>query len=127
VWPEQTDRFAILRQAVEIARAEPVRIVEGDLTRDLATVAQDAPRDATLVVFHSAVLSYLDQQGRSDFRNELAELGEQRDVVWISNEGPGVVADVAIPDGGAVPFVVARNAVPLAYADPHGGALDWFG
>ncbi|HJQ42448.1 MAG TPA: DUF2332 domain-containing protein, partial [Jatrophihabitantaceae bacterium] len=127
VWPEQVDRFTILRRAVQIARTDPARIVDGDLTRDLVAVAEDAPSDATLVVFHSAVVSYLDEQQRTAFRSQLAELVEQRDVVWVSNEGPGVIVDVPIPDGGPVPFVVARDAVPLAYADPHGGSLDWFG
>jgi hypothetical protein len=127
VWPEQTDRFAILRQAVAIARADPARIVEGDLTRDLAAAAENAPLDATLVVFHSAVVSYLDEQQRTQFRRELAELAGQRRMVWISNEGPGVIVDVPIPDDGPMPFVIARDGVPLAYADPHGGSLDWFG
>jgi Uncharacterized protein conserved in bacteria (DUF2332) len=127
VWPEQRDRFTILRRAVEIARADPAPIAAGDLTRDLLAVAADAPREATLVVFHSAVVSYLDDQQRSAFRRELVELAEQRDVVWVSNEGPGVVVDVPIPEGGPVPFVLARDGVPLAYADPHGGSLDWFG
>jgi hypothetical protein len=127
VWPEQTDRFTILRQAVAIARADPAPIIEGDLTRDLAAVAAGAPRDATLVVFHSAVVSYLDEQQRSEFRAELAELARLRPMVWISNEGPRVVVDVPTPPDGPVPFVVARDEVPLAYADPHGGSLDWFG
>jgi len=127
VWPEQVDRFAILRHAVAIARADPAPIVRGDLTRDLSAAAHDAPRDATLVVFHSAVVSYLDDQQRNQFRQELADLAEQRSVVWISNEGPGVIVDVPTPGAGPVPFVIAREAVPLAYADPHGASLDWFG
>jgi hypothetical protein len=127
VWPEQTDRFEILRQAVAIARTDPARIVEGDLTRDLAGVAADAPPELPLVVFHSAVLSYLDDEQRNQFRQRLAELGEQRHVVWVSNEGPRVIVDVPTPKDGPVPFVVARDDVPLAYADPHGASLDWFG
>jgi hypothetical protein len=127
VWPEQTERFAILRQAVAIARADPPRIVEGDLTRDLVAAAADAPPEATLVVFHSAVVSYLDEQQRHAFRQQLLQLGEQRQVVWVSNEGPGVIVRVPTPEGGPVPFVVARDGMPLAYADPHGAALDWFG
>lgn len=126
VWPEQTDRFDILRRAVAIARTDPVPVVQGDLTNDLVAAAADAPRESTLVVFHSAVISYLDEQQRSRFRQQLAELARRRAVVWVSNEGPGVVVDLPVPDG-PVPFVVARDEVPLAYADPHGGSLDWFG
>lgn len=127
VWPEQTDRFGILRQAVAIARADPAPVIEGDLTSDLSVAAAGAPRDATLVVFHSAVVSYLDEQQRGKFRRELADLAESRPLVWVSNEGPRVIVDVPTPAHGPVPFVLARDEMPLAYADPHGGSLDWFG
>lgn len=126
IWPEQADRFEILRRAVDLAREDPVPLRRGDLTTDLAGVAAEAPADATLVVYHSAVLSYLDGADRAAFRAELAKLAERRPTAWISNEGPRVVVDVPIPEG-PVPFVLARDAVALAYADPHGASLEWFG
>jgi hypothetical protein len=126
VWPEQRDRFEILRRAVAIARRDPAPVLPGDLTTDLAAVAAAAPAEATLVVFHSAVLSYLDGAERERFRAEVAALAARRPTVWLSNEGPRVVVDVPIP-GGPVPFVLARDGVPLAYTDPHGASLDWFG
>lgn len=126
VWPEQTERFETLRRALRIARADPARVVPGDLTTDVVALGVEAPADATLVVFHSAVLSYLDGAGRDAFRAQLSALAEHRELVWVSNEGPRVVVDVPVPDG-PVPFVLARDGQPLAYADPHGASLDWFG
>jgi hypothetical protein len=126
VWPEQADRFEILRTAVQLARVAPVPVTAGDLTTDLARVAAAAPPDATLFVYHSAVLSYLNADERASFRAEVSALRERREMVWLSNEGPRVVVDVPTPDG-PVPFVLARDGVPLAYTDPHGGSLDWFG
>jgi hypothetical protein len=125
IWPEQTDRFAILREAVRIARADPAPVAAGDLTDDLPAAVATAPADATLVVFHSAVVSYLDTTERARFRRELVELAAARPIVWLSNEGPGVIVDVPSPPG-PVPFVLARDETPLAYADPHGASLDWF-
>jgi hypothetical protein len=125
VWPEQADRFEILHAAVAIARADPAPVHPGDLTTDLAAVAAGAPDDALLVVFHSAVLSYLDDEERARFRAEMAELASRRPTVWVSNEGPKVVVDVAIPPG-AVPFVLAQDGLALGYADPHGSWLEWF-
>ncbi|HEY2298404.1 MAG TPA: DUF2332 domain-containing protein [Jatrophihabitans sp.] len=126
VWPEQTARFEVLRQAIEIARRDPVEIVRGDLTTDLLEVAADAPRHATLVVLHSAVLAYLDGPQRALFRAELDAIRGDRPLVWLSNEGPGVCVDFPSPEGAAVPFVLARDGVPLAYTSPHGDWLDWF-
>ena len=59
VWPEHDDRRARLSSALDVARRDPPRIVRGDLLEALPTVAAEAPPDATLVVFHSAVLAYL--------------------------------------------------------------------
>jgi hypothetical protein len=126
VWPEQTDRFETLSAAIEVARRDPVAVHAGDLTTDVAALAAKAPANATLVVFHSAVLAYLDDDQRALFRTELAALAAQRPTVWVSNEGPGVVVDLPVPPG-SVPFVLARDGVALAFASPHGQWLDWFG
>jgi hypothetical protein len=124
IWPEQTERFSTFRAAVSLARAEPATVVAGDLTADLAALAAQAPADATLVVFHSAVLAYLDDADRSAFHEQLARIAARRPLVWLSNEGPGVCVHVPVPQG-AVPFVLARDGEPLAYTGPHGKWIDW--
>ena len=63
--PEESERFDILSEAVRIARADPPRIETGDLTAELVTLAAEAPWGATLVVFHSAVLAYVDEPART--------------------------------------------------------------
>ncbi|MBR1238425.1 DUF2332 family protein, partial [Bradyrhizobium sp. AUGA SZCCT0182] len=68
VWPEQNERVARLRAAINIARSDPPNVVSGDLLTDLPKLASTAPRDATLVVFHTAVLGYvLPQSAREQF------------------------------------------------------------
>jgi hypothetical protein len=121
IWPEQSERFDILRGAVEIARADPPNLVAGDLLADLPALAASAPSAATLVVFHSAVLAYVDAAGRAAFADTVAEL----DAVWISNEAPGVVPGTAVDTGGTSRFVLARDGVPLALTGPHGHTIDW--
>jgi hypothetical protein len=51
---EQSDRLAKLRIAMRIAAEKKPRIVKGDLRTDLARLAAEAPKDATLVIFHTA-------------------------------------------------------------------------
>ncbi len=53
VWPDQPDRLARLRAAVNLARTDPPRIIEGDLVDTLPSLASSAPDDACLCVFHS--------------------------------------------------------------------------
>jgi hypothetical protein len=125
VWPEQVDRARMLQAAIAMARADPPRIVQGDLLQDLAAVAAAAPTDATLVVFHSAVLAYVDTADRTLFAARIDELREFRRVCWVSNEAPGVVFGTEIDTGGRSRFVLARDGVPLALSGPHGATLDW--
>lgn len=124
VWPGQESRLARLRAAVEIAKSAPPRVVKGDLTRDLVPLMAEAPKDATLVVFHTAVLSYIDSQ---DLRERFAETMLKSRAVWISNESPRVFptfAAKAPPSPGR--FLLAMDGQPVAWTGPHGQSIDWF-
>jgi len=88
VWPEQIDRAERLDRALDLVAAEPPRLVAGDLLVDLPRLLAEAPLEATLVVFHSAVLAYLDQEERSRFTDVMRIVKGARDVHWVSNEAP---------------------------------------
>ncbi len=127
VWPEQEFRLARLRAAVDIVRADPPLLFEGDLIERLEEVAGEAPHDATLVIFHSAVLTYLAAERRRDFVEKVRSC----DATWISNEGIGVVSPlernlVTTHANSPTPFVLARDGVPVAFAGAHGQTLEWF-
>lgn len=121
IWPEQTDRFDVLRGAVGVARADPPRVVRGDLLTDLPALAAQAPDQATLVVFHTAVLGYVDAAGRAAF----ADIMRRLDAIWLSNEMPGLVPGTDIDTGGSARVVLARDERPLALASAHGQSLTW--
>src|SRR5215217_1849355 len=88
IWPGMDHRLHTLRGAVEVARADPPRLVRGDLTTDdLDALAAEAPRDATLVIFHTAVLYYVPSAGRAAFRERVRRLG----AAWLACEGPRVL------------------------------------
>ncbi len=120
VWPEQDARFATLREAVTVARADPPRVVAGDLTRDVAALALQAPADATLVIFHSAVLAYVPPAGREQLYDTIRALREARPTVWLANEAAGVVPGTADVDAPSHSFVLARDGEPVALTGPHG-------
>jgi hypothetical protein len=128
VWPEQTERLDRLRLALRIVGAERPRIVSGDLLGDaLERLCAEAPRDATLVVFHTAVVAYLaDRADRARFASTVQSLCPY----WISNESPRVfprVADAAgrSPEPGR--FLLSVNGAPVAWTDPHGASVTWIG
>jgi hypothetical protein len=127
VWPEQTERLARLRAAIEIAATNKPRLVEGDLRRDLGRLAAEMPRDMTRVIFHTAVLAYVTfPEERTEFARSAASLCD----VWISNEAPRVFPQIAARAATPGPpghFLLAVNATPVAWTDPHGASIDWIG
>lgn len=126
IWPEETERVDVLRAAVAIARREPADVVAGDLTCDLVALAARVPADASLVVFHSAVLAYVDEDGRARFREQLAQIAATRPLVWLANESPGIaVATEDVPEADPNEFVLSRDGRPLAFTDSHGTILRW--
>jgi hypothetical protein len=124
VWPGEGDRLALLRQAVAVARADPPRVVRGDLRHDLAAVAAEAPAGATLVVFHTAVLAYV-----ADASERAAFVGAVRDAgaVWVSNEGPDLLEASAGEPWPTGRFLLTCDGRPVAWTDPHGTAIEWVG
>lgn len=126
VWPEQTDRLTRLRAALKIAAAQRPRIDKGDLLGDdLARLCALAPRSASLVVFHTAVLGYVaDRAQRQRFAATVRTLCPY----WIANEAPRVFPEHAVAAGASPApghFLMALNGAPVAWTDPHGASLDW--
>lgn len=122
VWPDQPDRSARLRAALDTAVRHPVRVHKGDLLEALPMVLEDAPDNARIVVFHSAVLAYVDPPDRERFRSMLAE---SPDVIWLANEAPGVVAEASPAGYPTSPFVLTRDGEVIAHTHPHGEWIDW--
>src|SRR4051794_11341466 len=87
VWPGEEYRLDDLRGALAAAREEPPRGVRGDLVSDLPALAAEAPRDATLVIFHTAVLAYVPAAGRAAFASTVRAL----DAVWLAQESPRIL------------------------------------
>jgi hypothetical protein len=128
VWPEQTQRLSNLRAAMQVAMVARPDLRKGNLLGDaLRQLCGEAPSSATLVIFHTAVLAYIQER---PLREAFAAQAMALAPFWISNEGARVfpgIADRTEPDTGAGRFLLAVNGAPLAWTDPHGAAIDWIG
>ena len=127
VWPGETDREERLRAALDLAASDPPRVVRGDIRDGLTSLAKGAPHDATLVVFHSAVMPYLAEEDRT----EVVAMMSRLEAVWISFEARGVLPDIdaRLPASASADksFVLARDGQPIALASQHGRSLHWLG
>ena len=120
VWPEHTERRERLDAVASVVRTNPPRIVQGDALELLPAVAAEAPKDATLVVFHSAVLLYMPPADRERF----AATVEALDATWISNEGENLLPwvdaqlDPSLEIGAN--FIISLDRRPVALVGGHG-------
>jgi hypothetical protein len=97
-------------------------IHRGDLLDDLTRVAADAPNDATLVVYHSAVLAYVQEDKRRAFADAVADLG----AIWLSNEGDRVLHCIGVDGTDPASFILVRDGREiLANTDPHATWIEW--
>lgn len=124
VWPGEEHLREQLRDAIAVARDDPPPVHRGDLAADLPALAAQAPRDATLVIMHSAVLPYVDPAHRVQFAEAVAGTG----AVWLANENPTTIPGLDLELIGAHPpdlCVLCRDGRPLARTDPHGARVEW--
>lgn len=120
IWPEHEDRRRRLREALDVAAAHPARVVRGDLLTKLPELIERAPAGTRLVVFHTAVLSYL---SAPDVQRFAALVRADPRVTWVSNEHAGVLPEVdarlPMPAPGNR-MILAVNGEPVALTHPHG-------
>ncbi|MEN3121584.1 DUF2332 domain-containing protein [Janibacter sp. LM] len=137
VWPEHEDRRARLAAACRVAAGAPVDVVRGDLlvgVDEAVARARAAAPDATLVLFHSAVIAYLDAAGRRRW-SEVATATLERvraeggRAHWVSNEGPGVLPEVAAGAGcgpaTSADFCLGLDGRGMGWTHGHGRHLTW--
>lgn len=124
LWPGEPDRSDRLASAIATARTHRPPVWKGDLLEDLARVAEQAPARSTLVVYHSAVLAYVDESKRRAFADAVGDLG----AVWLSNEGVGVLECLGTTTEDRTGFLLVRDGTDiLARTDPHGTWMQWLG
>jgi hypothetical protein len=115
-----------MRAAIDVARRDPPSLRRGDLFDHLPGLLDEAAPHGTPVVFHSAVVAYLEEPARRRFHQLMTGLVAEGRCRWISNEGrrvlPAVTQDSDVPSGR---FVTALDGTPVAWSHGHGHAVDW--
>ncbi|WP_017617774.1 DUF2332 family protein, partial [Nocardiopsis gilva] len=94
IWPEHHQRTKRLDAALTIARADPPHLIQGDLNQRLPDAIAQAPATSTVVVFHTIVLSYLTDDERHRFTEQIRAL----DVHWLAQEPPAALPHITAPE-----------------------------
>ncbi len=138
-WPDNLARFGRLRAALANVRAapDPPRLARGDMVTDLPLIAGAIPGDGPLVVFHSWVAAYLDEEQQRTLAREVQALGETRPVHHLYCESPFETPGLPTPptpgpregpDLATVLVHIGPGAAPARLADthPHGYWIRWW-
>jgi hypothetical protein len=134
VWPDQSDRFARLRAALDLARVVPPRVVRGDAVDDIVSTIDTIAGSGHPVVMNSWVLNYLPEDRQREFVNELNRFGNSSDLSWVVAESPAQTPGLPIPgradEHDTVVSIVRwrhgeRSIDRVAVCHPHECWLHW--
>lgn len=127
VWPEQDDRRNRLLTALDLVRLDPPRLVRGDLLDALPALVDEAAAYGEVVVFHSAVIAYLEPADRDRFHDLATGLVAEGRFRWISNEAPVVLPRVTAtgpqPPADLAAFVLGVDGRARAWTHGHGASM----
>ena len=127
VWADQTARMARMRAAIEIARANHVRVEAADAADWLAP-RLNAPRPGHAhVVYHSVFWQYLPAATQDRIRASLEAAGARASrtapLAWLRVEDDGADPDAAI----TLSLWPGGETRVLGRADFHGAWVRWSG
>ena len=138
-WPDNPARFGRLRSALANVRGSehPPRLEQGDMVTDLPRVAASIPGTTPLVVFHSWVAAYLDENQQRTLAAEVKALGAARPVHHLYCETPFETPGLPTPpspvpregpDLATALVHIGPNGEPERLADthPHGYWIRWW-
>lgn len=134
MWPDQPERFARLRAAIEEAQANPPTLVKADAVRGLQAELADAPADLLALVVTTWVLFYFPENLRREFEATILEA--DRPTAWLAMEMAGVVPGIDLPtapedDGEVSAMTLVTGGAGreptrefLGWTHPHGAWVD---
>jgi hypothetical protein len=104
-----------------------IDLLRGDLLEELPAMVDRAAAAGPVLVFHSAVIAYLEPEDADRFHDLMAGLVANGRCHWVSNEAPNVLPRVTaaadVPDARG--FVLGVDGRAVAVTQGHGRWLRW--
>jgi hypothetical protein len=121
VWADQVERSERLRRAIDVLRADPPELIQGDYVESLEPLLDDRVDGTQLVVFQTASTMYLTPEELERLRRTMQVAGARRPFTYLGTaSGPdnvGYALEVQrVPD---------EEPVRVALFDFHGEWLEW--
>lgn len=125
VWPEHTDRHALLADSIPVVCENPPEVITGDVFEHLSELVHGLPADSTPVVYNTQVLYQFTEDQRERFTDLVRDISREKPFYWVSGEDPHPDYDEII----ALSIAHVRDGtieedVVTAY-QPHGRWIAW--
>jgi hypothetical protein len=120
VWPDQTERLALLRAALELARRVPAQVDACDAATWIGPRLAERRRGVATIVYHSIFWHYMNRDQRAAVKDAILDAGaaatSEAPLAWlrlepIGREGPYEITLTAWPGG---------QQSTLGESSPHG-------
>lgn len=141
LWPGNPERLERLRGALRIAQLAPPLLTQGDAVADLSKSLEALPNGASLIIFSTWALAYINAEGRNRVAEAIDSLGRTRDLAFLTFEEPRFTPWITDYDmnlfdryhGEGTPTVLGLRSwsegtctsKALAIGHPHGRWLHW--
>ena len=130
VWPDHTDRMALLNAAIEVARDDPPVLIGGDLFELLPALIEEADPDSAVCVFATFVLNQFSEEMRERLRQLLLASAKRREVsIVVMGFSEFVSMQFEQPFEGSMWLAQlgprGNSATRLAGCHHHGRWIDW--
>lgn len=122
VWADQTTRLERLDQAIGALRKDPPQLVHGDFVTLLPDVLAGRRDGALTVVYETAVLGYVSDEGRQEVFATLDRAGAEGPLALVRTAHPG--EDRAEHYAISIRLWPHEREIPV-FAGYHGQWLEW--
>ncbi len=130
VWPDHTDRMALLNSAIEVARKDPPTLIGGDVFELLPALIAGADPETSVCVFATFVLNQFSEEMRERLRQLLVASAATREVaIVVMGFSEFVSMKRELPFEGSLWLAqlgpAGKRATRLAGCHHHGRWIDW--
>ena len=100
VWPD-SGRLERTAASIALAQQSPPRVIAADANAALPDLLTGLPPGAPAVIVTTWAFAYFSLEDRQEFIALLDRASLQREIAWLSAEGPGTVEPLSVAVGGA--------------------------
>ena len=129
IWPDQTERFSMLKEALNAPGLPEITLIEGSTIADYKKVIESVDPSNTLILFATHVLYQFTDKLLNEFYDFLDAVGQNRDFYFLSADATKTIQSKYGINNTAVVLTTYQNKQKklklIAETNGHGNWVKW--